>query len=299
VDVRPFRNDGHAAFYDGSYWGLIDRKGKILVNPKYDNLLSLYDNGLGPYKNASNEIGFINAQREEAIQCQYEEVLPFFANTTIVKDKYYIFIDKEGEPASDKNTYLKYVPISDIINQYLSFPEQLVKSLHLNTINIVNSFLRNLSAISVSTLSFNSGVKDVINYYKIPKSKLPRNTRQEYIQKRISLTGNLEPYRVRVTFSESVLRQDFNSRELVINTRAKIKTIEYSIYTQGMEADQATSLVDNIKLKIESAGFEIDTLKTESSWKENISIYKSDRTTIELSYNSSVINLKIDYSGYF
>jgi hypothetical protein len=107
VATMPFRTDGHAAFFDGSYWGLIDKSGKIVVNPRFDNLLSYYYNGLGPYKNNSNEIGFINSDREEAIKCQYEEVLPFFASTTVVKDRYYIFIDKEGKPASNKNTYLK------------------------------------------------------------------------------------------------------------------------------------------------------------------------------------------------
>ncbi len=299
VKVMPFQKDGHAAFFDGSYWGLIDKTGEIVVNPRFDDLLAYYCNGLGPYTNSSNEIGFINSDRQEIIKCQYEEVLPFFANTTVVKDKYYIFINKEGKPASEKNTYLKYVPIDVIMEQYLTFSDQLVKSLYLNTASIVNAIIRDISSSSVNELTFNSTIRDVINYLKIPKSKLPKNSYQKYIIEKIDLAGNLEPYKLKIIFNEPVLTQEIDSRNLKINDRAKIKIIEYNIYTRGLDKEQFKGVVDNLVMKIEKAGFEKDMKATESSWKENATVYRQDQTFIEISYSSSAINLKIDYSEYF
>ena len=297
--VMPFQKDGHAAFYDGSYWGLIDRKGNIVVNPRFDRLLSYYYNELGPYKNSSNEIGFINADRKEVIKCQYEEVLPFFANTTIVKDKYYIFINKNGDQASDKNTYLKYVPVNDIINQYLSFPDQLVKSLFINASAIVEFVIKELTANSVNGLSFNSSVNDVINYFKIPKSKLTKNSYQTYIEKRIDLVGNLKPYKVKISFNEPVQVQSRYSNSSVINKKATIKSVAFDIYVKGLDKEQVQSIVDNIKLKIEDAGFLLDKDASNDSWKDNVSIYRQGQTVVEFDYNSYQINLKIDFSEYY
>jgi len=297
--IMPFQKDGYAAFYDGSYWGLINKKGNIVVNPRFDRLLSYYSNGLGPYKNSSNEIGFINADRKEVIKCQYEEVLPFFSSTTIVKDKYYIFIDEEGEQASDKNTYLRYVPINNIINQYLSFPGQLVKSLFLNSSSITESVIKSLSGSSVNNLSFNSTVNDVINYFKIPKSRLPKNTYQKFIEEKIDLIGNLEPYKIKIYFNEPVQIQAKYSGVPIINKNATIKSIGIKIYVKGLDKEQINSIVDNFKMKIEDTGYLIDTEASRGSWKENVSVYQLNQTVITFDYNSDQISFKIDFSGYY
>lgn len=296
VKVKPFQN-GYAAFFDGSYWGLIDKSGEIVVNPKFDELLSYYYNGLGPYKNSSNEIGFINSSREQAIKCQYEEVLPFFSNTTVVKDKYYVFIDKKGNSIS--KTYLKYIPIKDIINQYLAHSDEFVKSLYINTSTISDAIIRDISNESVNSITFNSNVTDVINYYKIPKSKLPKNSYQTYIQYNIDLPGNLEPFRVKVYFNESVYIQSSGIRDLVINKTARVKSVEFRVNARDLDKEQFQSVVDKLISKIENAGFKLDSDASQTSWKANASIYRLDRTTIELISGSAEISIKVDFSEYY
>jgi hypothetical protein len=299
VQVMPFQQDGHAAFFDGAYWGLINRKGEIVVNPTFDRLLSFYHNGLGPFKNSRNEIGFVNADRKEVIKCKYEEVLPFYANTTVVKDKYYIFIDKKGEQASDKNTYLRYVPINKIIKQYESFNEQLVKTLFLNASAIANTIFKELSGKTVNNLSFNSNVNDVINYFKIPRSRLPRNSYQKYIEEKIDLTGNTQPYKVKINFTEPIQMRSKYSNSMVINDKAMVKSVEVKIYTQGMNREQLASLIDNIKLKIENAGYTLDEEAARKSWKDNVEFYRDGQTLIEFEQAYGEINVTVDFSNYF
>lgn len=293
VDVKTFQG-GYAAFYDGSYWGLIDKTGEIVVNPRFDGLLSYFYNGLAPFKNSDNEIGFINPSRVEVIKNQFEEVLPFISKTTVVKDKYYIFIDKNGNSIS--KTYLKNVPINSIKNQYLNLASNLVKSLYININTITGAVIRKISNESVNDLSFNSSVIDVINYYKIPKSKLPKNTWQTYIENEIDLSGNIEPSRVKIHFNEPVLQPGNN---LEINPRARVKSVEFRIFTGSFENDQVENIVEQIKSKIESTEYVLNLEASQSSWKPNASIYETDRSQIEISYNFAEINVKIDYSEYF
>lgn len=295
VKVEPFQ-EGNAAFFDGAHWGLIDKKGTIEVNPKYDKLLAYYMNGLGPYTNSSNEIGFINPSRKNVIKCQFEEVLPFFAQTTVVKDKYYIFIDKSGESVS--KTYLKYVPVNNIIDQYMNITNDMIRNLHINTTNIINTVINSLSMESVNGLSFNSTVIDVINYYKIPKSKLPKNDYQTYIQDNIELTGKIEPYSVKMGFSNPILKS-VGGGNLDVNNNAKLKYVEFTLYTQSIEDSQIENIITHIKSKFENAKFTLDDVASNASWKPNTSIYKLDRSVIEMYYNTSEIIIKFDYSEYY
>lgn len=295
VSVKPFQN-GNAAFFDGLYWGLIDEAGKIVVNPKYDALLSYYNNGLAPYKNSSKEIGFINSSREDVIKCQYEDILPFFSSTTVVKDKYYVFIDKQGNSVS--NVYLKYIPIKSIIAQYTGLASGLVNSLYINVSSIANTIIPHISSESINDLSFNSSVKDVMSYYKIPLSGLPNNSYQKEIQHRIGLSGNLKPFKVKIKFSESIYTQSSESH-LIINDRAKIKSIEFRVSSKELDSNQQTKIIDEIIAKIETAGFVLDSGAAESSWKANSTFYRLGRTTLEINSNKSEFNIIIDYSEYY
>lgn len=292
VKVMPFHG-GFATFYDGSYWGMINKEGDIVVNPKYDGLFASNINGLAPYKNSSNEIGFINTSRKDVIDCKYEEVLPFFSKTTVVKDKYYIFIDKQGDDVSE--TYLKHININNIVMQFTNITNDLIKNQFINANNITDAIISSISETQINGLSFNSSVRDAINSYKISRSKLPRNSYQKYIQNEISLTGNIDPYKVKIYFNENILNADGGQ----INERARIKAIEFTIYTRSLDSNQIESIITRLKSKCENAKFTFDSDASNSSWKPNTSIYKFDRSKIELSYSSSEIHIKIDYSEYF
>jgi hypothetical protein len=181
----------------------------------------------------------------------------------------------------------------------MGLTDELVKSLYLNTNSIANAILLNISDESVNGLSFNSSVIDVINYYKIPKSKLPKNSYQKYIQYKIDLPGNLEPYRVKIRFSEPVFSQTSDSRNLVINDRAKVQSVELRMNARNMDDEQFANIVDELVSKLEGAGYELDTDASQSAWKTNSSTYRLDRTIIEINSGSSGISIKVDFSEYF
>ena len=289
--------EGYAAFFDGAYWGLIDKTGKIVVNPKYDKLLAYYHNGLGPFSNSSNLIGFIDANREEVINCQYEEVLPFYSETTIVKDRYYTFIDKKGNPVSD--TYIKYVPINKIISEYGDISNALVKNLYVNTSDIAYSVLNSISNLTVNGLSFNSSVRDVMSKYKIPRQKLPQNTYSKTIQYEIDLSGNVEPYWIKFSFDETVQTESDHTNEFAINRRTKLKKMKYVINTKGLSNEQQKQIGEEIYNILEDGNYKLDLKESQESWKANTNIYKLDRIKIVVRLDSSNILISVDFSAFF
>jgi ribosomal silencing factor RsfS len=128
---------------------------------------------------------------------------------------------------------------------------------------------------------------------------LPKNSYQKYIEQKIDLSGNTQPYKVRISFTEPVQVQSRYSSTMIINKKALVKSLEFRIYTHGLSKEQVKSLIDNIKLKIEDSGYALDETAAKNSWKENVVFYRAGQTIIELDHNTGQINMKIDFSDYF
>jgi hypothetical protein len=78
-----------------------------------------------------------------------------------------------------------------------------------------------------------------------------------------------------------------------------VKSVEVKIYTQGMNREQLASLIDNIKLKIENAGYTLDEEAARKSWKDNVEFYRDGQTLIEFEQAYREINVMVDFSNYF
>lgn len=293
VKVMPFQYQS-AVFYDGLYWGMIDHLGNVKVNPKYDKLLANYQNGLAPFKTSSNEIGFITPDRKEVIKAQYEEVLPFYANTTVVKDKYYVFIDKKGNSVS--KTYLKYVPIKTIIDQVENYRNSIVRNLYINVNSLVNALIESVSAETINGINFNSDVRDVMKAYKVSRSGLPQNTYQSHIQFTTELPGIGDPCQVKIGFNESVFLYN-RFQNLDLNDRATVKSIEYRVFAKNAEASQIQAIAEKMLSLFLEAGFEFNS--SLPSRMANGETYKLNGTVLEKATSSSEIRFNIDYSAYY
>jgi len=293
VKVMPFHNQS-AVFYDGLYYGMIDNMGNVKVNPKYDRLLSYYQNGLAPFTTSSNEIGFINPDRKEVIKAQYEEVLPFYSNTTVVKDKYYVFIDKEGNSVS--KTYLKFIPVKSIINQIQDYRNSIVRNLYLNINSVVNALIESVKDETINGIDFNSGVREVMKAYKVSRSGLPQNTYQSYIQFTTELPGLGDPCKVRIEFNEAVFQYN-RYQNLDINERAKVKGIKYEVLAKKAEKSQINAIADKMLSLFLEAGFERN--NNMPSTMMNGETYSLKGTLMEKAITDAGIRYNIDYSAYY
>lgn len=296
VRVGAFKDDA-APFFDGEYYGLINKTGEIIVNPKYDALMALYWNDRGPFTSSSNLIGFINSNRKVVIKPQFEEVMPFFASTTIVRDKYYYFIDKDGNDVA-KDVYLRYVPIKDITKEYLTYKNKLVHSLNINLKIISDAFIHSLNDESVNGLSFNSSVCDVISLYKVAKSDLPRNTYQRRMSFQTAVAGNLL-CDIHVEFIDPTQIEVTSYNELKPNCESKLQIIKYELNVNSFEDSDISRLAELIEKKILNAGYVFNQDLTQQSWIENLKVFQNNNAIIEFVPNPDSFYIVVDYSDFY
>ena len=125
--LNGFNSDGLLVSYDGGLHGLINDKGKVIIQPQFQGLYALKD-GLMIASNENYIKGFLDYNGKIVIPFKYKHAFGFedgLSRVSIKKGDYYYFgfIDKKGNEVIP----LKYSSATDFENGYakvrLDFPE--------------------------------------------------------------------------------------------------------------------------------------------------------------------------------
>lgn len=98
--VEPFK-DNYAKIKVGQYYGVINKSGKEIIKPQYQDIVqgsetSLVADGLILVKSAEG-YGFINERGKTIIPCHYHDANVFFEGLAAVRrDKLWGFINSQG-----------------------------------------------------------------------------------------------------------------------------------------------------------------------------------------------------------
>ncbi len=165
--------DNFAVVGDGDDYGIINKSGKEVVRTKYDGYLKLMYNQMATIEE-DLEFGFINAEGDELISPEYDEILPFFNEITIVKNRDYEFIDNEGNQVGE--TELEFVPINKIINEFLVLEHELVESDYLDVSLVAESIFNNFNLkndnIKILGLNKLTNIRTIVEKYTISEDDI-------------------------------------------------------------------------------------------------------------------------------
>jgi|GEM_PF-1294436 len=359
--ILPFV-DGYASFFDGDKWGIINKKGEKIIRAKYD--LTYYSNGL-VIVGDKKKIGFINIDGEEVIKPEYElEVsIPFYGNTTVVKDgNKYILIDKKGKQVGKKD-YAEIGGLDEFLMHVFGYGrgQELAYNDYFNIASVANAAVSSISKNRINNISGGMGVKEIITIIKALEKKYASNQpannhgsisgrsnysreeeREKAIQDSIRLADSIAkeylargmsppsanvnnefkglsysyntieiPYirinnnasfRGSLSFDEivaspiEVSRSNgwYSYKETVgyrLNPAAKLTGIYFSISLSGKGEGKGKLIAEDLKSKLEKAGFILNKENSSESQfafmnnnKENIAMIRFDATSIEFSF---------------
>lgn len=92
-------NNGLAGVVVNDKWGMIDKTGKLVIQPQFDSLAEEFVDGLAMVV-VGDKYGFINEKGQLAIEAKYDDAFPFGDGFAPVSDSDgYYFIDTTGKQA--------------------------------------------------------------------------------------------------------------------------------------------------------------------------------------------------------
>ena len=158
--------DGLAAFYDGDRWGVIDKKGQVVVRAKYD--YATPDNGMILVVDRG-KTGYLSYDNEEVIRPDYEREMPFYDKNTIVKDgNKFIIIDKKGERVGKMD--FAACNFQEIVPVYNHTQTSYVSSDFFDSDMMANMIIQNVSKSQINGISKNTTLATIMKTFDIRKA---------------------------------------------------------------------------------------------------------------------------------
>ena len=297
-DVSDFSNGIATVEVDG-LWGLINKKGELILNAKFEDPL-FFLNGLANV-GRDDKVGFINKKGKWKIDPTYDEILLGFYNWRAIAlyDNYYIFINRNGKRCGRKEFY-------DI--DFLSSPGFLfVKSDFFDVDPIIDTLINNVSFEDINGLTGQTSVKDIMNIYDLEKSDLPQNEYRIYmevqdfeIDDEVTIASTIyfdDNIAVKKTARVRVSR--YYSYNKVIgyepNPYAKIKSVLFSVQLEGRKEGKADKLAKGFKELFEKNQFNYD----EDASTLNKYVLKTPGEGIEIiiTFKDSDVDVEVDFKG--
>lgn len=292
--VRHFRS-GIAPFFDGDDWGLINKKGETVLRTKFDQSLTQFYNGRAPYIDDS-EYGFIDIDGELVIEPRFSSALPFFSSTTVVNYRDYYFIDSDGDETSDNE--FDFIPIKDIISQYLGYKFELVSSDYYST-NEITSLIFKGESSDILGFKLGSNVSEVMGNVS-SEFELPQNDTTVIYNSGLQSTSAGISYRYRLIFDQSLMiakketvtqgsgyyaKTVYKTIGYEINPMSELKRVHCVIELSGKALKKTSKISNDIEDIINLQGFR----KVEGTTNDYI---KNDNIHINFSikYNMLEIN---------
>ncbi len=170
AEVSPFYQ-GYATFSDGSLCGIMDKKGEIIIRPKYK--FATYADGLVMINDAStsddkNKYGFINLEGEKVVDPDYESAHQFHSDYAFVKrSTKWEIIDKKGKSVGKKDFYAINYRDENRLNMY----DPLVSSDFIDIPGIASKMLPELGVNTFNSLDGNTDIAKLIKVLSLDKPK--------------------------------------------------------------------------------------------------------------------------------
>ncbi len=259
--INYFKN-GLASFYDGDRWGVIDKKGEVVVRAKYD--YATPDNGMILVVDRG-KTGYLSYDNEEVIRPDYERGMPFYGKNTIVKDgNKFIIIDKKGEQVGKMD--FAACNFQEIVPVYNHTQTSYVSSDFFDSDMMANMIIQNVSKSQINGISKNTTLATIMKTFDIQESALPNYG--------TSLTGsqlkNMDKYasvipEFNFEDSVSVPVEQVNtfsygaSPNYHPNYETKVSTVIYRIqFTSSKALNKDADIFKSLKAKIENLGYKTD-----------------------------------------
>ena len=308
--VSSFCN-GYASFKEDNEWGLIDKEGNQIIRNKYKYVLKYY-NGLALILD-KGKIGFINIDREEVIEPDFDEIgLPFLTTTAIVKDgNDFIFIGKDGSQVNKNEVFNVSSEITTNLykNNNVINNEEVITSDYFDVDQIVNKVIFELSPSSFNNINSELTLSQVMKMLNILEEDLPKNKYQKYISLNDVIINNNSSYKLKVYFdsyiSQPIIKKvkeqygyySYTTEKLIgykLNQDAVISGIECTINLKNKGSDKGEDVAKVFKEKFESS--KLILLKEESS--ENNFVFGKDTMHKfgEIKYENSKINFYLVFN---
>ncbi len=254
-------NEGVASIEISGLWGLINKKGEIILNCKYNDAI-VFSNGLAAVEK-DDKIGFINRKGKWIIEPVFDDILLDFTHrkAIVLKNNFFIFINKRGKQIKNNEFY------------NIDFPVALNSSVRSDFFDIepvIDTLISKITTESVNGLSESTSLSDAMKIYHFVNSDLPEDSRIKYIElqninmdKEIDITTTLN-----FNKNVSIPIKQFTSynywwyyEEIVgykPNTSAKLNSIEFEIDLAGRKEGKADKLAKGFKTLFEQYSYNMD-----------------------------------------
>ncbi len=246
-------NRGVAAFSDGEKWGLINKKGDIIVRAKYDVAFPM--NGLVQVRDRG-KVGYLNCSGDEVIKPEYDDGLPFYAKNTVVKNGgSFTVINKKGIRIG--KTEFQAFNGEVVCDYYSSIVKRFVESDYLNVNSVANVLVQKLTR------------QEVNEYYKgMPLTDVLKNCGMENYAPPIM--GNaIENVSIRkaekyaAVFCNFVFDSPVSEPIGKYNNNAKLTTVVYRVqFTNPKAQNRVAEIYKTLRAKFEKLGYKTDPMNS-------------------------------------
>lgn len=299
-NILPFYN-GYATYQNQSYeYGLIDKKGNVIIRPKYTNLLVSEDVLL--YEK-DGKFGLVSYNGDKISDAIYKEILPFQPNnkyTYALDNNEWILIDKNGKDIH-RNSFHNIACTEYPGNPLLAFtksilPAQygfLVESDYVNIQAEVDKVMKYINEDgSIDKLTYNTAPGEFVDIYdkdyKVSDLKDEEWMFQSLQAERFILPSLGVKYNANVItpsyerkWKESYWGGGHWENEVAgysYNNNLKIETFRFILEPTGKLVDRKQEMFDAVCLWMETRGY--TKLSTNNNNEEKISVYWEKKTPL-------------------
>ena len=156
-------NDGYANFYEDGKWGLIDRKGEVVMRAEFDNPIEKCGNVFitseeGDYDEGGNLL-FLNKEGNETNKIENIYNYQILSDNRIIVSEYgntgCYLVDNSGEPVNNENYNMIEGPDSFLMIQW-------VQSDYFPADEVVSSLLGDLDEKGIGDFRFFVTIEDIL-----------------------------------------------------------------------------------------------------------------------------------------
>ena len=288
-------NEGVASVEVNGFWGLINKKGEMILNCKYNNPLYFF-NGLAAVEK-DDKIGFINQKGKWIIEPEYDNILLAFSHPRAIveKDNYFIFINKSGNPTSNSEFY----NIDFSTEKNIS-----VKSDFFDIEPILDTLFPDIKSGSINGMTASTPLSDIMKINQLNNNNLPEDSWDKYLDLDNIYIGDEIEISTTLYFNKnvSVPIKQYTSyyswwyyEEIVgykPNIQAQLNSVSYEIELSGRKEGKAVKLAKGLKRLFEQYNYSLN----EDSSSDEKYILNGPDSVIEVTINfkENNINVSID-----
>ncbi|MBN2764402.1 MAG: WG repeat-containing protein [Bacteroidales bacterium] len=291
-DVTDFR-EGIASVKIDGLWGAINKKGKLIINPKFENAL-FFERGLS-YVEKEDKIGFVNKKGDWVIEPSFHDIETGFSKCRAVveKDNYYVLISRRGNHR--KNREFFNISINGLSNNH-------IRSDFFDIEPVIDTMFVQLSAGSVNGISSKTDLEKIMKKYKISNADLPDNSWKNSIDvRKVNMDDEID-ITVTCYFNENV-SEAITSRVSYgwytysrvtgysPNSDAQVTSVTFSIDLNGRKEGKGDILAKGIRSVFELNGYK--TGKEEETVNRYILTTADGKSEASINYDDDNVSVSV------